>query len=206
MRRVGVRCYGASAVERRVRTFVGLRCGPAVRRRLHAQGERLMAGERVLRVPAIEDLHTTVQFLGTTDQGDITPIGRALQEAVGDLPPIAVAYRGLGAFPNVQRPRVVWAGVHEEDPAEGRLAHLVDAVGRALRPLGFKPEARRFHAHVTLARIRGRPSERFLETLRSAPPDLDLGGETLSELKLMLSDPGHRPYHYIDLTTVEFGG
>jgi hypothetical protein len=58
---------------------------------------------------------------------------------------------------------------------------------------------------VTLARVRGRPSPRVLEALEAAG-DLDLGGETLSELKLILSDPGHRPYHYIDLTTVELEG
>ena len=192
-------------MERRVRTFVGLRCGAAIRRRLHARAERLKADDRALRVPAVEDLHVTVQFLGATAQEDLADVGRALEEACAGLPPVAVAYRGLGAFPNARRPRVIWAGVHEDEPDEERLPHLVRAVGKALRPLGFKPEARRFHAHVTLARIRGRPSERVLEALRGAG-ELDLGGEILSELKLMLSDPGHRPYHYIDLTTVELGG
>ncbi len=40
----------------------------------------------------------------------------------------------------------------------------------------------------------------------AAASELDLGGEMLSEVKLILSDPSQRPYHYIDLTTVELGG
>ena len=100
---------------------------------------------------------------------------------------------------------MIWAGVHEEDPEARALPRLVKVVGNALRPFGFKPEARRFHAHVTLARVRGRPSEAVLGALTAAS-EVELAAEVLSELKLILSDPSHRPYHYIDLTTVDLGG
>lgn len=187
-----------------MRTFVGLRCGPGIRKRLHESALDLKRGERVLKVPPIEDLHTTIHFLGNTPQTELGEIGKALEEAAAGTPPIDVTYRGYGAFPNAERPRVLWAGV-EEDEDDGRLTRLVERVGEALEPLGFPPERRRFHAHVTLARIRGRPHERVFQAL-SAPEPLEWGSETLSELKLILSDPAHRPYHYIDLTTVELGG
>ncbi|MDJ0520588.1 MAG: RNA 2',3'-cyclic phosphodiesterase [Planctomycetota bacterium] len=191
-----------------VRTFVGIRCGRAVRRRMHAAAMDLRGGDASLKVPAFEDIHLTLQYLGNTPQEDIAPIGEALEEAVEGFGPIDVVYRGLGAFPNAQRPRVLWAGV--EDPTgEDRIGALVQAIGRRLRRIGYRPEKRAFHAHVTLARVHRRPPERVFEALAASearPEEMDFGAETLSDLKLILSDPGHRPYHYIDLTTVSLGG
>lgn len=187
-----------------MRTFVGLRCGRPIRKRLHAAAEALAAGDRTLRVPAIEDLHTTLHFLGNTQQTELGRIGTALAEAAATVPPFDVTYTGLGAFPSADRPRVLWAGV-QDDSGEGHLERLALAVGEALDVIGFPPERRRFHAHVTLARVRGRPSEPVFRALEAREPQ-DWGSETLSELKLILSDPAHRPYHYIDLTTVELGG
>jgi 2'-5' RNA ligase len=192
-------------VKALLRTFVGIRCGRKARARLHAAARELARGERALRVPALEDLHLTLQFLGDTRQEDLAPVGRALVGAARGVPPLEVVYEGLGAFPAPGRPRVVWAGVREEGEG-GVLERLARQVGEALGPLGFPPEARRFHAHVTLARVRGRPSARVLEALAAeALRPTELAADFLSELELMLSDPGSRPYHYIDLTTVPLG-
>ena len=191
-----------------VRTFVGIRCGTAVRRRMHAAAVALKGDDPALKLPAIEDLHLTLHYLGDTPQEDIGVLSEALEEAAEASAPFEVAYRGLGAFPDAGRPRVAWVGV--EDPEGGEPAPLLALqrdLGRALRGVGYRPERRRFHPHVTLARVHRRPGPRVLETLAAGgePQAMDLGGEMLSEVKLILSDPGHRPYHYIDLTTVELG-
>ena len=191
-----------------VRTFVGIRVGRVVRRRLHALGTELKSGDPALKLPAIEDIHLTLQYLGNTPQEDIAPLGEAMAEAAEGFGPIEVLYRGLGAFPNAERPRVLWAGIEEPD-GENRIGALAKAVGRSLRSVGYRPEKRAFHAHVTVARVHRRPPERVFEALgRSAAnaEEMDFGTETLSELKLILSDPGNHPYHYIDLTTVDLEG
>ncbi len=187
-----------------VRTFVGIRVGRAVRQRLHALGTELKGGDPALKLPAIEDIHLTLQYLGNTPQEDIAPLGEALAEAAEGFGPIEVLYRGLGAFPDAQRPRVLWTGV-EEPGGENRVGALAKAVAHGLRTVGYRPEKRAFHAHVTVARVHRRPPERVFEALARAaarPEEMDFGTETLSDLKLILSDPGNHPYHYIDLTTI----
>lgn len=191
-----------------VRTFVGLRCGRVVRERLHKLGMELKGGDPALKLPAVEDIHLTLQYLGNTPQEDLAAIGHALEGAVEGFAPIEVAYRGLGAFPDAKRPRVLWAGI-EEPVGHDRIGDLAKAVSRALREIGYRPEKRAFHAHVTLARVHRKPPARVFEALeRSAadPDEMDFGAEMLSELKLILSDPGNHPYHYIDLTTVGLEG
>jgi 2'-5' RNA ligase len=79
--------------------------------------------------------------------------------------------QGLGAFPNTSKARVLWAGVGSGAEA---LAELVDAMEPALSGLGFAPEQRDFHPHVTMARLRkpqniaglleGAPVEMFSKT------------------------------------------
>ena len=194
-----------------VRTFIGIRCGLSTRRRMHREAEALKGDDPALKLPAIEDLHLTLHYLGDTPQEDIGVLSEALDEVAEAHAPFEVAYRGLGAFPDAGRPRVAWVGIEDPDggPSEPLLA-LQRAIGRGLREVGYRPERRKFHPHVTLVRVHRRPSDRVLETLAGpaavdgAQP-MDLGGEILSEVKLILSDPGHRPYHYIDLTTVELG-
>lgn len=191
-----------------VRTFVGIRCGRAMRQALHREGMELKGDDPVVKLPAIEDLHITVQYLGDTAQEDITHIAEALEEAVADIPPFLVDYAGVGAFPNIERPRAIWAGIDPEGGAE-ELRAIAKAVGNALRPLGYRPEKRAYHPHVTIARAHSKPSDRFLEALKQAnarSQEMGLGEEMLSDLKLILSDPGSGPYHYIDLTTVPLGG
>jgi 2'-5' RNA ligase len=58
---------------------------------------------------------------------------------------------GGGAFPNERRGRVLWVGVAK---GAGLLTQLAVSVGALLAPLGYEPDARPFHAHLTLARLK----------------------------------------------------
>ncbi|HEV8715891.1 MAG TPA: RNA 2',3'-cyclic phosphodiesterase, partial [Candidatus Binatia bacterium] len=57
--------------------------------------------------------------------------------------------QGLGAFPNLRRPRVLWAGLRGEG-----LQEMSQALETALMPLDFPPEERELTPHLTLGRVR----------------------------------------------------
>ncbi len=185
------------------RTFVALRCSASLARRLRRVCEHLAETDAAFRAPTTDDFHVTVQFLGDTDEDDLAGIGRALEEAARTVAPLDLVYRGLGAFPEPERARIVWVGAEAPD-APDALERLAGAVGQGLAPLGYPPESRRFHPHVTLGRVRRRPSPALVEAVR-AGRDRELGHEGVSDLKLILSEPGDRGYRYIDLTTVALG-
>jgi len=187
-----------------VRTFVALRCGPDVARRLRRESDRLAGLDRACRAPATDEYHATLHFLGDTDERDLAAVGRALGEAARGIPPLRLRYGGLGAFPTPTRARVVFAALREEG-GEAHLPRLARAVGERLGRIGYPPESRAFHAHVTLARLRGLPGPALAEAVAGAV-DLDLGRETVSEVRFILSDPGERGYRYIDLTVVPLEG
>jgi 2'-5' RNA ligase len=116
--------------------------------RVHKEGRRGAAEMRLLEPEA---LHVTLCFLGGRPVEEIESIGAVLAgcaERVGEL--------SLGAplWLPPRRPRALAVEVHDVD---GGLAHLQGALREALaRATGWEPERRRFRAHITLARTRGR--------------------------------------------------
>jgi RNA 2',3'-cyclic 3'-phosphodiesterase len=91
--------------------------------------------------------HLTLQFLG--NRVDFDAVAGALDAfAVGRG---TVALGGAGAFPSDRRGRILWLGVSE---GEALLSQLAAAVGALLEPVGYPPEERPYHAHLTLARLK----------------------------------------------------
>lgn len=136
------------------RLFVGVPVAPAVAEQLAGTCESLARraqGQGVpLRWVAPASYHVTLKFLGWT-RAEATPaIVQALERAAVTVEPFRWKAARLGAFPSTGKATVVWAGV--EDPAG--LAALAAALERELGEIGFPREPRRFHAHVTLARLR----------------------------------------------------
>ncbi len=94
-------------------------------------------------------IHVTLKFLGEVEEGRQSELVRALGEAVTGARTVTLVVGGAGAFPDPQRPRVLWAGI-APDPA---IELLADQVERVFAPLGFPTEARAFRPHLTLGRV-----------------------------------------------------
>lgn len=130
-----------------MRLFIALGIPPEAREEL----ARLQGWLRGLPVRWVDPagVHLTLQFLGEAAETSAP----ALLEALAGLPaaPFALGLEGLGAFPDLRRPRVLWVGLGGDLAA---LARLQAAVLAATAPLGFAPEARPFRPHLTLGRVR----------------------------------------------------
>jgi len=98
-------------------------------------------------------IHLTLKFLGDIDRAQVAAIEAALQAATGAWPVLNLAAKGIGVFPTVKKARVLWMGVAGDTSA---LHAIHGRLQSELEPLGFKPEKRRFNAHLTLARAKGR--------------------------------------------------
>lgn len=104
-----------------------------------------------------DQMHLTVRFIGEVDGGAGVDIDSALSmiRAV----PFTLELSGIGTFGPKGRERVLWAGVAKSDP----LVRLRDRIEAALVRAGQPPCARKFHPHVTLARLNGVPKGRLFE-------------------------------------------
>lgn len=112
-----------------------------------------------------QNLHLTLKFLGNIPQADAAAIGAALKTAARDEAPLKLTVQGMGVFPGIKRPRVLWTGLGGE---VGRLKQLQSRIEDQLEPMGYDREKRAFNAHLTLARIKGAVSpDRLLRAIEA---------------------------------------
>lgn len=145
------------------------------------QGEIVRRGCDVKLVER-ENIHLTLRFLGELPQGLVEEVRRALDKLSGQ--PFTMRLRGLGAFPNLTRPRVVWVGV-----AEGfdELKSLRSQIDELLRPLRIPPEKEEFTPHVTLARVKSPRNVAGLVDLIRSLSERDFGSQEVRAVKLKRS-------------------
>jgi len=132
-----------------------------------------------------EGLHLTVKFLGEVSEERLSALEGTLSGAAAGTGMLAFRCTGLGAFPGLSRPTVLWAGLD----AEPALELMVDRVERGCAELGFPVEGHPYRPHVTLGRVRqgerlSPPATTVLEAEQPA------GNFTADALVLYRSHPG----------------
>ena len=156
-----------------------------------------------IRWTRVEGWHLTLKFLGDISRDQVAPLLGVLSEALRTQSSFRVVAQGLGAFPNLKRPRVVWVGIHGAE-----LQTLSEKLEAALMSLDFPPEERGFTPHLTLGRIRSlRGWERVL-TVMKEHDHTRFGESEINQVTLYQSDlrpdgAVYRPLGSIALTPLE---
>ena len=179
-----------------VRAFIAIELDPAILETLGSLQARVRQDvpPKLVRWTRPAGMHLTLKFLDEVPASQIEAIAEAMQGACAAHVPFSFALGGMGCFPNVRRPRVVWVGI---DEPSGALSRLQGDVDRAMRPLGFALEKRRFSPHLTLGRVKGR-DRGALEALGEyvSRAKVKVGGMEVTAVHLMRSDllPGGAVY------------
>ena len=98
-----------------------------------------------------ESTHLTLKFIGEVGEGNPEAYSNAIREL--DLPaPFSIQLNKTGVFPHPRKPRVLWVGIEQSD----ELASLANIIDERLIQEDVEPETRDFHAHLTIARVKGR--------------------------------------------------
>jgi 2'-5' RNA ligase len=146
-----------------LRTFVAFTLPKDIAATLETVKASLVAYGFKVRWVSLENIHLTLKFLGDIKKKDIDPIAHALRETVAGRDPISFRVSGLGMFPGMHRPRVIWVGL------TGEIDRIVDCqqvLDTHLSAVGFPREKRPFKGHITLGRVKGRiRPDRLLEAL-----------------------------------------
>ena len=147
-----------------IRTFVAVDLSEPMRELAREWIDRLGATGAEVKWVEPENLHLTLKFLGDVAESEIAGVCLAVRDAVASRAEFPWGCAGVGAFPDSQRARTLWMAVVD---GAAELVDLQQALDRPLAALGYPPERRRFHPHVTLGRVRraSRPQRRELAAL-----------------------------------------
>ena len=135
----------------RIRTFIAVDLAAAVKSRLTALQEQLGRSAGGVKWTPPQNFHLTLLFLGEVEELDVVSICRLVQQRTRKHAAFAIDVAGLGAFPNLRRPKVLWAGITDGVP-ELRALHA--DLEEGLLDLGcYRREDREYTPHLTLGRL-----------------------------------------------------
>ena len=134
-----------------MRLFLAVGFEPGLRRAIHAATAPLREALPDAGWVPEDRVHLTLKFLGEQPEEIVGPLTAAISEIGRRHWPVPMRLRGVGAFPNLRRPRVVWVGIAPTPKLE-LLQHEVEERCAAL---GVEVEGKPFRPHLTIGRLRG---------------------------------------------------
>jgi RNA 2',3'-cyclic 3'-phosphodiesterase len=191
-----------ASLPERVRAFIALRLSAApVEEGIAALIERLRTPDDGIRWVRRSNFHLTLFFLGpSVPRERLAPIAEALGMIAATSAPFEIAARGVGAFPNLARPRAVWVGLHGAE-----LIRLAAQVTDAAVRCGFAAERRGYSPHLTIGRVRTLRSPGRLRRALHEEADSSFGHPRIERVVLYRSELGPESSTYHELAAFPFG-
>ncbi len=134
-----------------IRAFIAVELEPSIQNHLALIIHQLKNAvpEKIKWTPE-KNLHLTLKFLGDVHTWEISSLQQMIRNTANQARSFSTNVNRLGAFPSVNNPRVIWAGL----PETSELIQLARAIEEGSRKLGYEPEEKPFTPHLTLGRVR----------------------------------------------------
>src|SRR5262245_48153806 len=172
----------------RTRTFIAVEIGADIRESAVALQETLAKTGAEVKWVTPESMHVTLLFLGEVDDRELHAVCRAVQQVAAARPPFNLRLGGVGAFPTVRRPKVLWAGITE---GADDLRRLYGDLEARMLDLGcYRKEERGYTPHLTLGRVKGEADGHALAPELAKRMTWDGGRTTVDEVVVFASELG----------------
>jgi 2'-5' RNA ligase len=143
-----------------IRAFIAIELPETIKSSIETIQARLKSLELPVRWVRVENIHLTMKFLGDIEEIEIESIESVLRDSVKMQTPLTLSAKGVGVFPGIRRPRVLWVGIHDHETG---LAGLQKSIENQLHRIGYSKEGRPFKGHLTVGRAKGYVDERKLK-------------------------------------------
>jgi len=136
-----------------------------------------------LKLVEPKNIHVTLRFLGNITVPMAEKIFDEMRKV--QFTPFDFKICGIGAFPSLRYPRVLWAGIKE---GAEQLRSIFNQLEPRLRNLGFAPDAKGFSPHLTIARVKSGRQKAKLANFINENANYDFGVIEAHCLRLKKSD------------------
>ena len=167
-----------------MRSFIAIELPEGVKSAISELQQEFKKCKADIRWVKPDNIHLTLKFLGDTDEKIFDSIVEATKEACIVYKEFALEIKGVGVFPNMRAPRVLWVGISDNDSLSG----LQKSVEDGLIKLGFSPEKRRFRPHLTLGRFKSSSGKEGLYDKIEEHKNLKLGSIEVKSIFLIKSE------------------
>ena len=106
-----------------------------------------------------ENCHITLKFFGNVEEPKIKSITGIIDQNTRGLVSFPITVEHIGAFPSIESPQIIWAGIGQ---GHDFLKNLADTLESDFAKAGFPAETKPFNAHITIGRLRSHHNARNL--------------------------------------------
>jgi RNA 2',3'-cyclic 3'-phosphodiesterase len=128
-------------------------------------------GNNIVRWVPLQNMHLTLKFLGDIASSHVDFLKQLLTREAESHSQFYLQLGGLGSFPTLRRPRLLWIGIHA--PAD--LSSLQKGIEAGTSRLGYEQEEHPFSPHLTIGRIRQNINALEMQKIRTALATIQLG-------------------------------
>jgi 2'-5' RNA ligase len=171
-----------------LRAFIAVELPLDIRKTVCAATSKLQneVGGLVRWVP-MENMHLTLKFLGDVSPSNMDLLSSMLRSETDLFHCFELRLIGLGSFPSLKRPRVIYIGIQ----APAVLESLQRGIESATHRLGYESEERGFSPHLTIGRVKqnatGTEQQMIRRALEGTKID-SLGVARVDSVELFKSD------------------
>ena len=134
-----------------IRTFIAIKLPESIQAEMEKISQELQNRMRikVIRWVSVKNIHLTIKFLGDISASNIQLVTSMLSSEVPKFPNFELTVGGIGGFPTIHHPRIIWIGIQ----APPELLTLQKGIEAETIRLGYQSEDRDFSPHLTLGRV-----------------------------------------------------
>lgn len=187
-------------MENTERLFLGLHLDELFHAEISAAAEKLKLLFPSHKWVKFRHFHFTVHFLGDTTLTQKERVVKLARDIARATQPFQIALENMGAFPSLQKPRVIWIGAARE--CQESLALLYKNVTRPFISEGFPVEHEKFTPHATLFRVRAEAPIVWNEEIFSFPKT---SSKKIGRMMLFKSILGPEGSEYQPIEEFSFG-
>lgn len=156
-----------------LRAFIAIDLPTQTQESIEKQTARLRQalGDDLVRWVPAQNMHLTLKFLGNVAASHVDFLKQTLAQIAVSQSPFDLQVGGIGSFPTLKRPRVLWIGIH----APAALASLQRSIEAGATRLGYEKEERSFSPHLTLGRVRQTADAKSLQRISETMTATQLG-------------------------------
>ena len=191
-----------------MRAFVAVEISEAIRSAL----AELIAGLRRHNAPVKwvepKNIHLTLKFLGSVPDETVPAVVVILRQCVHNVAPFRLEVKGVGGFPNLRRPRVLFLGASDDTGDGAGAREIARRLNREMTRAGVPRENRPFRYHITLGRVRRPGPIGAVVGKLEEMSDRRFGSMRVERIVLMQSQltpegPIYTPVEYAELAAAE---
>jgi RNA 2',3'-cyclic 3'-phosphodiesterase len=146
-----------------IRSFLAIDLPTEIKEQLAGQIRILSPDTSGIKWVDPRQIHLTLKFFGSISEEMIDKIIESAKKVTLRREPFSLSLKGVGGFPHIRRPRIIWAGLSSNLEA---LLKLGEELEIAFKQIGFARENRPFHPHLTLGRNKtNQPNEKLFQRL-----------------------------------------